>query len=216
MGNIVVLSAPSGAGKTTIAYKLLEELKTLKRVVTATTRPKRANEKEGIDYIFLSEQEFKSMIENNEFVEYANVYGYYYGTPIKSVKNLIEESYDALLVIDVQGAKNIKKLFPSSLLIFLMPPSLEELYARFKNRGFEDQNALNRIEAAKKEISCAKYFDFIVVNRYVDETVNMIKSIIYCNKSRREYFLEHKDHVGSDIINILEGGKCDVFETKDL
>jgi len=207
MGNIVVLSAPSGAGKTTIAYKLLEELKTLKRVITATTRPKRANEKDGIDYIFLSEQEFKSMIENNAFVEYANVYGYYYGTPIKSIKNLIEKGYDALLVIDVQGAKNIKKLFPSSLLIFLMPPSLEELY---------DQNALNRIEAAKSEISCAKYFDFIVVNRYVDETVNMIKSIIYCNKSRREYFLEHKDHIGNDIINILEGGKCNVFETKDL
>ena len=213
MGNIVVLSAPSGAGKTTIALKLLEELKNLKRVVTTTTRPKRPNEKEGIDYNFVSKEEFENMIKNQEFVEYANVYGNYYGTPIKSVNSLIEQGFDALLVIDVQGAKSIKNLFPSALLIFLMPPSLEELYARFRNRGFEDKNALERLETAKKEIACARYFDFIVVNRYIDETVNMIKSIIYCNKTRKEYFLEHKNHVEDDIISILEGGKCDVFET---
>ncbi len=213
MGNIIVLSAPSGAGKTTIALKLLEEIKNLKRVVTTTTRPKRPNEKEGIDYNFVSKEEFEHMIQNNEFVEYANVYGNYYGTPIRDIKAILEEGFDALLVIDIQGAKSIKNIFSYALLIFLMPPSLEELYARFKNRGFEDKNVVERLESAKKEIACAKYFDFIVVNRYVDETVNMIKSIIFCNKARREYFLEHKNYVEDDIINILEGGKCDVFET---
>ncbi|GAB6078166.1 guanylate kinase [Hydrogenobaculum acidophilum] len=213
MGNIIVLSAPSGAGKTTIALKLLEEMKNVKRVVTTTTRPKRPNEKEGIDYNFVSKEEFEHMIKNNEFVEYANVYGNYYGTPIRGIKAILEEGFDALLVIDIQGAKSIKNIFPYALLIFLMPPSLEELYVRFKNRDFEDKNALERVESAKKEIACARYFDFIVVNRYVDETVDMIKSIISCNKARREYFLEHKNYVEDDIINILEGGKCDVFET---
>ncbi len=212
MGNIVVLSAPSGTGKTTIALKLLEEMKTLKRIVTTTTRIKRPNEQDGIDYDFVSKETFERMIKNNEFIEYANVYGNYYGTPIKSVKKLTEQGLDALLVIDVQGAKSIKSILPYALLIFLMPPSLEELYTRFKNRGFEDKNALERIESAKREIACAKYFDFIVVNRYIDETVDIIKSIIFCNKARREYFLEHKNNVENDIINILEGGKCDVFE----
>jgi len=213
MGSVVVLSAPSGTGKTTVSFRLLEELSSLKRVITITTREKRPNEKDGVDYIFVSQGEFENMIKAGEFVEYANVYGNYYGTPIKGIKELIDKGFDALLVIDIQGAKAIKKVFPCSLLIFLMPPSLEELYSRFKGRGFEDQNALKRIEAAKKEIACAKYFDFIVVNRYIDETVHMIKSIIFCNKARKEYFLEHKSHVENDIIDILKGGKCDVFET---
>ncbi len=212
MGNIVVLSAPSGTGKTTISIRLLEELKNLKRVVTITTRAKREGEKDGIDYVFITKQEFEDKIKNNEFIEYANVYGNYYGTPIKGVKDIIDKGFNALLIIDVQGAKSIKNIFPSALLIFLMPPSLEELYHRIKSRGFEDENISKRIESAKHEIACVRYFDFIVVNRYIDSTINTIKSIIACNKVRRDYFLEHYENVSDDIINILKGGKCDVFK----
>ena len=213
MGDIIVLSAPSGTGKTTIGSKLVEEVKNLKRVVTFTTRNKRPNEVHGRDYFFVSKEEFEKKIVNNEFIEYANVYGNYYGTTISGVDDIIAKSYDALLIIDIQGAKNMKKYFSSALLIFLMPPSLDELLSRFKGRGFEDENALERLESSKKEIACANYFDFIVVNRYIDETVDIIKSIIRCNKARKEYFLEHKDYVSDDIINALKGGNCNVFET---
>ncbi len=212
MGNIVVISAPSGAGKTTIGIKLLEELKKLNRVITVTTRPKRPGEVDGVDYIFVSKETFEEKIKNDEFIEYANVYGNYYGTPVEGVKKILDKDNDALLIIDVQGAKKVKEIFPSSLLIFLMPPSFEELISRFKNRGFEDDNTLKRLEIAKQEIACAKYFDFVVVNRYVDETIDMIKSIVSCNKARKDYFLTHKENISDDIVNFL-GGKCDVFET---
>lgn len=212
MGNIVVLSAPSGAGKTTIGIKLLEELKNLKRVVTITTRQKRPGETDGVDYFFVSKEDFEEKIKANELIEYANVYGNYYGTPVQGVKHILDEGKDALLIIDIQGAKKVKEIFPYALLIFLMPPSFEELVSRFKNRGFEDENASKRLAIAREEIACAKYFDFIVVNRYVDETIETIKSIIFCNKARKDYFLTHKENVSDDIINLL-GGKCDVFET---
>jgi guanylate kinase (EC 2.7.4.8) len=137
---LFVLSAPSGAGKTTVANFIIRDVENIRRVITATTRPKREGEVEGVDYIFLTVEEFEQGIREGMFLEYAKVYGNYYGTPKDQVLKNEEEGYDSLLVIDVQGAMTIKRNFPDSVLVFLLPPSIEELRRRLLTRGYGHEN----------------------------------------------------------------------------
>ena len=178
-GKLIVVSAPSGAGKTTIVKKILSEFPELVFSVSATTRKKRDNEKEGVDYFFLSEEDFKRKIEKGEFVEYEKVYDYYYGTYKSFLDRNIHKGNSVLLEVDVNGAFSLKKIFHESILIYIVPPSFDALAERLKNRQTEDETDFNkRIERAKMELSLKENFDYFVVNKDLDKAVLEAKEII--------------------------------------
>ena len=215
MAKLFILSAPSGTGKSTVAGKLLQQLEGIRRIVTATTREPRPGEKPGVDYIFLSKEEFEKGIKEGRFLEYANVYGNYYGTPRDQVERNLEEGYDSLLVIDVQGAFRVKNLYPDAVSIFLLPPSLEELKRRMISRGYRDANAQVRLETARKEIPCARSFDYVIINDFVDKAVEQVRSVILASRCERESTLRNLRSLirSEDILNLIEGGECYVQET---
>lgn len=187
-GNLYVISAPAGAGKTIITNMLLNELDFLQRVVTVTTRQKRVNEIDGVDYIFKTEEEFKQMIENGELLEYAVVHGNYYGTPRKQVEEYLSQGYDVVLVIDVQGMRQVKANFPEVITIFILPPSLKELIARMKVRGDDEREIEKRIKTATSELPAWKEYDYIVINDNLERATNSIKCIIVSNRLKRDKF----------------------------
>jgi len=210
---LFVLSAPSGTGKTTVADRLLKSCPKVKRIITTTTRPRREGEVHGVDYIFIDREEFERKIEEGYFLEYANVYGHYYGTPKDQVLKNEEEGIDSLLVIDVQGAKKVKDAYPESVLIFLMPPSIEELRRRLLGRGYGRENLEQRLQKAEEEIACARHFDYIVVNEFIDKTVEALHMIIVAHRYRRENFLK-KPNVNDEVISrILSEVSCKSFES---
>ena len=217
MGKLFILSAPSGTGKTTVAKSLLSSVDNLRRIVTVTTREKRPFERENVDYIFISVEEFKKMIERGEFIEYAEVYGNYYGTPRDQIERNMKEGYDSLLIIDVQGAYRVKSEIPSSVSIFLIPPSIEELKRRMMNRGYKDKNMDIRLNTALKEIPCLKFFDYVVINDFLNSAVEKVKSIIYAERIKREEFLRDIDkyYLEDKIIDLIKGGDCYVRQAKD-
>ena len=164
-GEIIAVSGPSGGGKTTIVKTILEHYPELQFSISATTRPKRENEIEEKEYFFISEKEFKNKIEKGEFVEWEKFYDYYYGTFKNHIDDNINESRSVLVEIDVKGALSIKKIYPDSHLVYIMPPSYKELIRRLKNRKTETEKDLNkRIERAKMELSQKDKFDYIIVN----------------------------------------------------
>jgi len=198
-----------------VAKRLLKELSGLERVVTYTTRPPRPGERHGTDYHFTSKEEFERLVKEGAFLEYANVYGNYYGTPRSEVERITASGKDALLVIDVQGAFKVKKELPSAVSIFLLPPSLEELKRRVEARGFKDENLDRRMKTALEEIPCARYFDYIVVNDFLDSAVEKVKAIILSYRAERSRVLEELERVlrNDEIISLVKGGKCYVEET---
>ena len=135
-GFLIVVSGPSGAGKGTVCSAFLKEHEDVAYSVSATTREPRAGEQEGVNYYFLSRGEFESMIENGELLEWAEVYGNYYGTPLKKIEEKLSKGQDILLEIDTQGALNVQKKFPDGVYVFILPPSIEELAKRLRGRGF--------------------------------------------------------------------------------
>jgi len=182
-GEIIAVSAPSGGGKTTIVKKILEHFPEIIFSISATTRPKRDNEVEEQEYFFISEKEFKDKIESSEFVEWEKFYDYYYGTFKKYIDDNINEGKSVLLEIDVKGALSIKKIYPDSHLLYIMPPSYDELVRRLKNRKTETEVDLNkRIERTKMELSQKDKFDYIIVNenlnKAISETLILINNIL--------------------------------------
>jgi guanylate kinase len=180
-GEIIAVSAPSGGGKTTIAKKILEHHPELIFSVSATTRPKRENETEGKEYYFITEAEFKDKIDKGEFVEWEKFYDYYYGTFKNHIDDNINESRSVLVEIDVKGALSIKRIYPDSHLVYIMPPSYRELIRRLKNRKTETEKDLNkRIERAKMELSQKDKFDYIVVNENLNKAIS--ETLVLINK----------------------------------
>lgn len=178
-GNIFVVSAPSGAGKTTIVKNILGSLPELAFLVSVTTRGKRENETDGVDYHFIREGEFLKKIEKNEFVEWEKFYDYYYGTPKGFIEEKINNGVSVLLEVDVKGALSIKAIYPEAILIYISPPSFEVLIERLKNRKTEDENDLKkRIERAKMELSLKGKFDYLVENKDLNNAVSEVKNII--------------------------------------
>lgn len=178
-GKIIVISSPSGGGKTTIVRKILAEFPEIVFSVSATTRPKRADEIEGVHYFFLSEKEFEEKIKNNEFIEWERFYDYYYGTLKTFVLDNIEKGKTVLLEIDVKGALSVKKLFPDAVLIFIDVPSFDELVNRLKKRKTETEADLQkRIDRAKMELSYKDKFDYIFINKDLEEVTSQIKSLL--------------------------------------
>ncbi|MCB9202919.1 MAG: guanylate kinase [Flavobacteriales bacterium] len=181
MGKLIILSAPSGAGKTTLVKYLLEEISELTFSISCTTREKRPNEVNGKDYYFISESEFKNKIQADEFVEYEEVYnGRFYGTLNSELERIWNQGKIVIFDVDVVGGVNIKNKFPTnSLSIFIAPPSLEILAERLKNRETETQDTLKtRVEKAELEMSYANKFDKILVNDDLEQSKKEIKSLV--------------------------------------
>ena len=174
-GKLIVISAPSGTGKTTVVKKLLQQTNNLEASVSFTTRKMRENEKEGLDYFFVSEKTFTNMIQNDDFLEHATVFGNFYGTQKKSVSENLKKGVNIILEIDWQGALQIKSSMPSCVMIFLIPPSKEVLLARLKNRGTDsDQEIAYRFNQAVLDLEQSNKFDHVLVNDQLDKVVTEI------------------------------------------
>ena len=183
----VVLSAPSGAGKTTIARALVQEIEEVVFSVSVTTRPARDHEVDGVDYRFLSEAGFRAMIEADELVEWAEVHGHLYGTSRKAVHAAVDEGRFLILDVDVQGAMQMRERVPDAVLVFVLPPSADVLVERLTDRGTEgEDNVTRRIENARAELEHASQFDYIVVNENIDQAIDEVRSIILAEGRRTD------------------------------
>ncbi|MBU0581089.1 MAG: guanylate kinase [Candidatus Margulisbacteria bacterium] len=181
-GKLFVISGPSGVGKGTVAKKLLARDSNLIWSISSTTRPPRTGEKNGKDYFFFSAETFDQKIAQGDFLEWAIVHGYKYGTEKAPLEKLLNLGKKVLLEIDVQGAQQIKESLKACILIFLIPPSLEELINRLKGRNSETEETLKtRLETAKKELEQKENYDYIVVNNNLNDTITHIEKIIKDN-----------------------------------
>jgi guanylate kinase len=178
---LIVISGPSGVGKDSVVQRMKERGFPFHFVVTATTRERRENEVHGVDYLFVSKEEFARMIDENELIEYAIVYGDYKGIPKAQVRDAFASSKDVIMRIDVQGAESVRKLAPNALLIFLTCESEEELERRLRERKTESADSLAlRIATARKEFQRIDAFDYVIVNQdfHLDDTVEKVRAII--------------------------------------
>ena len=178
-GKILVFSAPSGGGKTTIVKEILKNFPEFVFSISATTRPKRNLETDGVEYFFISEEEFKKKIENDEFIEWEKFYDYYYGTYKSFINENIESGKPVLLELDVKGALTIKRLYPYAHLIYISPPSFEELVKRLKQRQTENESDfMKRVDRAKMELSLKDKFDYIIENKDLETAKAEAKSLV--------------------------------------
>lgn len=199
---LFLITAPSGAGKTTLCQNLMDAEPLVRRVITCTTRPPRANETQGADYHFLDKPTFQKGIKNDDFLEYADVYGNLYGTRKKDVFDQLAAGHDMLLNIDVQGAESIRKhaikdpkLQKSLVTVFLSPPSLSELENRLRNRATDQQEViLKRLAHARREIAHWELFDFLIVSGSVSEDLQRLQSIV-----RSERLKAHRQQLPNGI-----------------
>lgn len=204
-GLLIVVSGPSGAGKDTICQKLIKENSNIWMSVSMTTRKPRPLEKDGVDYFFVSSEEFENKINDNTFLEYASYNDNYYGTPKDKVEEKLNEGKDVILVIDINGAINIKKIIPSALFIFIMPPDMETLKNRLIGRKTESKDkVVQRFITAYNEVNNYKKYNYVVVNDKVEDAVNKVKSIIQSEKCRvdriEDIYLGNKEELIHEIL----------------
>lgn len=174
-----MLSGPSGVGKTTICERILASRSDVRYSVSATSRPRRPVEKDGREYIFLTVDDFRRWIEQGLFVEYAEVYGNYYGTPKETLEQGLSDGYNILLDIDVQGARKLMDLYPDGIFIYVMPPDIAELARRLRKRDTDhDEVIRNRLEKARNELGYRDDYKYSIVNEEIDKTVSGILGII--------------------------------------
>lgn len=189
-GSLLVISGPAGTGKGTVISKVLELSDNFKLSVSATTRKPRSSEKDGVNYFFLDEEKFMQMVKKGEFLEHAYVHGNYYGTPIKYINETLALGQDVILEIDVQGAKNIKKIAPNAITVFIAPPSMAEMERRLRDRKTEEEDEiLKRLETAKTEIEQIFNYDYMVVNDTVELCAKKIIKIAAAVKFKVKYNL---------------------------
>jgi len=178
-GILFVISGPSGCGKTTLGENLLSQSSNLVRSISVTTRPPRKGEKNGREYFFVSKEKFKEMIKRDKFLEWANVFGYFYGTPRDFVIRNLKRGKDVVLIIDVQGAMQVKKKFPQAVFIFIAPPSLKVLRERLIKRGLDSSIEIEkRLRQAKIEMEYQKEYNYIIVNDKLDMAIKLLNCII--------------------------------------
>lgn len=180
----IIVSSPSGAGKTTVVNAVLKRDKTVARVITATTRAPRTGEQNGVDYHFWTIKEFEQAIKKGEMLEWAQVHTHYYGIPKKSVQDLLEKGVCPILVIDVQGARTVCKEYPDAATVFIVPPSLQELKNRILGRNDNTQDIEIRLETAKKEMQELDHYDYALLNDNLDEAVEKMAGIVAAEQCR--------------------------------
>ncbi|MBE6888889.1 MAG: guanylate kinase [Oscillospiraceae bacterium] len=195
-GLLFVVSAPAGCGKDTILEQVLEKAENVGYSVSATTRAPRPGEVDGTHYFFLSRERFEQMIAEGAVLEYTEYCGNYYGTPKKGVEDMLAEGKDVILKIEVEGAMNIKKLFPECCLVFILPPSMKELERRLRKRGTEDEETImRRIAQAKNEIDTALNYDYFVVNDDLEDAVSDLMAVIRGEKCRKQRNLDKLNEI---------------------
>lgn len=198
-GLLIVVSGPSGAGKGTICKAILEKHDDLFISVSATTRQPRAGEVDGVNYHFITKEDFIKRVEQKDFLEYAEVYGNYYGTPKSKVEEMLNSGKNVILEIDIQGALKVKENFKEGVFIFILPPSMEELKQRIIKRGSETPESLmRRFKSAYQEINYISKYNYAVVNDIVDVAVSKIEGIITAEKCR-------VDRIKDTILDSKEG-----------
>ena len=199
-GLLLVVSGPAGVGKGTIDRVLLERNTNMRLSVSATTRAPRPGEIDGVHYFFISDDKFKDMVENNEFLEYMHVFNlHYYGTPRSFVEEEIAMGHDVLLEIDVQGAMRVREAYPGAVLVFIAPPSMGKLKSRLVGRGTETPEVIERrFQTAFSELEYMKKYDYIVVNDVLDVAISHMEHIIDAEKCRSER--------NDELVNKLLGG----------
>lgn len=203
-GMIYVISGPSGAGKSTIIRSVRDHFPELGYSVSHTSRTPRVNEQNGVDYHFVDSISFEKMIENNDFVEWARVYDACYGTSRKGLETITDSGSDVLLDIDSQGAANIKKSFTNTLLIYIMPPSLEDLKKRLAFRATDREEVIRKRTArAEQELKNCEWYDYIVINDILENAIDQVRAIITADHSRKERVI-HKIKDKFEILSSLK------------
>lgn len=190
-GVLYVISAPSGAGKTSLCKEIIDIFPNLRHSVSYTTRPPRNGEVHGRDYFFVGKEEFDRMVQEGEFAEWAEVHGNFYGTSLATLKESRSEGIDLILDIDCQGARQLKGRFEGGVYIFVLPPSIEELRRRLDNRSSDSQEVIERrIQNASGEIKEARWYDYIIVNDKFSEALEQLKSVLIAEQCRSTRLLQ--------------------------
>jgi guanylate kinase len=185
MGRLFVFSAPSGAGKTTIVDNLRKVVSSIGYSVSHTSREPRSSEKDGIHYHFVDRETFSRMVDSGAFVEWAEVYENFYGTSFSSLDSQITQGFDVLLDLDAQGAKNIKKHYPDSVFVYVLPPSLEILEKRLRGRGTDDEKVMKlRLEKALNDIKSCAWYDYVIINDDLETAIGDARSIVTSERCR--------------------------------
>lgn len=184
-GFILILSAPSGAGKTSVRNGLLQRRPEIVRSVSVTTRPRAPEERHGVDYFFVAREKFERGIVQGEFAEWAEIYGYLYGTRIRTITEAFRVKQILLLEIDVEGAAQIKRRFPDSVALFIVPPSLGVLEERLRRRGRDSEEEIQkRLERIPRELAAAHRYDYIVINEDLDDAIRRVEAIVVAETCR--------------------------------
>jgi guanylate kinase len=184
-GLLFIVSAPSGTGKTTLAERLVQQVRRLHLSRSYTSRPRRQGENQGVDYNFISRERFESMVESGEFLEWADIYGNYYGTSAAATEALLASGEDVVLVIDVQGARQVRRLGLQTVGIFVLPPSADVLEHRLRGRSQDsEQQVRQRLDVARREVGEFEWYEYVVINDALDAAVDRLRAIVLAERSR--------------------------------
>lgn len=186
----MVVSAPSGTGKTSICREFLRLCPDIRFSVSSTTRPPRPGEENGVDYFFISEEAFREQIQKGAFAEWVENYGHYYGTAKEIMQNLLAAGCDLLLDVEPEGAKVLKKNYPGGVFVYILPPSLEDLKSRLNRRGEVPEVMQKRFGKAMDEIREIMWYDYVIINKDIQDAVDCLRSVYIAEKSRRERLME--------------------------
>lgn len=202
-GNLFMLSAPSGAGKSSLYKALLKQDNKVKISISHTTRAARTGEEHGREYYFINIETFQNMIAAGDFFEYAQVFDNYYGTSRSAIMTMLEQGFDVILEIDWQGARQVRELYPEAFGIFVLPPSTQELERRLCDRGTDTQEVIqNRMAKAVNEMSHYNEYDFVLINDNFDDTLMKMQAIIHAMRTKRSLIAEKHADLINDLLSL--------------